>query len=169
MKTFTLTSPKWEGDIKLTFYDNGFLQQAEFPEVVDRKSMEYFATHFPLHISVLQHYRENSRVVITQLKSDTSFDAFWELYNQKRGSKPVAEQYWEGVKRTVTKRPITETDREDIMRILRKYVARYRGEKKEFQPLATSFLNQRMWEAELETVKRENEVNLLHLFKTNNQ
>lgn len=109
MTEFTITSTKWESEIRLVFYDNGFLASAELPEVIDRKAMEFFATHFPTHVSVLDFIREN------------------------------------------------------IMITLDKYVRRYSGTKKEFQPLASTFLNQRMWEAELES-GRKDEFSLLHLF-----
>lgn len=163
MTEFTITSTKWESEIRLVFYDNGFLASAELPEVIDRKAMEFFATHFPTHVSVLDFIRENSRATITRIALDTKFETFWERYAKKVGSKELARQYWDGEKKTITKRPVTLTDRENIMITLDKYVRRYSGTKKEFQPLASTFLNQRMWEAELES-GRKDEFSLLHLF-----
>lgn len=163
MTEFTITSAKWESEIKLVFYDNGFLASAELPEVIDRKAMVFFATHFPTHLSVLDYIRENSHATITRIALDTSFEKFWEKYARKVGSKELARQYWDGEKKTITKRPITITDRENVMIMIDKYVRRYSGTRKEFQPLASTFLNQRMWEAELEIGKKE-EFNLLHLF-----
>lgn len=163
MIEYTITSGKWESEIRLAFYDCGFLAKAEFPEVIDRKAMEFFATHFPSHISVLDYIRENSRATITRIALDTKFETFWEKYAKKFGSKELARQYWEGEKKTITKRPVTLTDRENIMGMIDKYARRFGGDKKEFQPLASTFLNQRMWEAELEA-GRNSEFNLLHLF-----
>jgi hypothetical protein len=49
--------------------------------------------------------------------------------------------------------------------MLKRYTYRYRGPKKEFQPLASSFLHSRMWEAELESKPRHQEVDLLKLIQ----
>jgi len=161
MTRYTLVSDKWEGEIALSFYDNGYLAAAELPEVIDRKAAEFFATSFPMHESVLDHYRAHSKVRITRLQEDTSFEAFWGKYGRKAGSKELARQYWEGEKKTLNKRPVTQTDREDVMGMVGRYVHRHQGAKKEFQPLATSFLHGRMWEAELESTPRKSEVDLV--------
>ncbi|SDC53387.1 hypothetical protein [Williamwhitmania taraxaci] len=160
MTCYTLTSDKWEGDITLVFHDNGFLATAELPEVFDLKAAEFFAIHFPMHESVLKFYREHSRAKITLLQADTSFDGFWDTYGKKAGSKELARLYWDGDKKTINRRPITLTDREAIMGMVARYSRRYQGEKKEYQPLATSFLHGRMWEAELESNPRKQEVDL---------
>ena len=161
---FTLQSPKWEGEIRLKYHDNGFLASAEMPEVINVESAKHMATIFPLHISVLRWFRENTPVKITQIAADTSFDTFWRVYNQRRGSKIRAEMYWDGIKKTLNRRPVTLADKEDIMRMVKKYEFRYRGAKKEFQPLASTFLNERMWEREMESGSR-NEIDLLKLIE----
>lgn len=164
MTEYTLTSPKWEGEIRLKYYDNGYLQSVDMPEVIDRKSAEYLAAHFPCHEVVLDWYRKETKVTITAIALDLSFDSFWETYNMKRGSKESARLYWDGEKKTINRRPVTLTDRQAIMSMVKRYTHRYQGSKKEFQPLATSFLHARMWEAELENTPRKSEFNLLNLF-----
>lgn len=162
---YTLQSPKWEGEIRLKYHDNGHLAEAIMPEVINVDAARHMATIFPLHESVLNWYRKNTTTVkITQLAADTSFENFWKTYNQKRGSKIRAMQYWDGEKRTLNRRPITVTDREDIMRMLKHYAARYRGPKKEYQPLASTFLHERMWESEIET-EPKTQVDLLKLIE----
>lgn len=169
MTEYTLTSPKWEGEIRLKFYDNGYLQSAEMPEVIDKKSAEYLASVFPCHEMVLDWFREHSKVTVTLIDMDTSFESFWDQYNKKRGSKDNAQLYWDGLKLTINRRPITLTDRQDIMRMIKRYVHRYQGEKKEFQPLATSFLHERQWVSELENTPRKSEFNLLSLINNPKQ
>ena len=164
MTEYTLTSPKWEGEIRLRFHDNGYLQSAEMPEVIDRKSAEFLASHFPCHEAVLGWLKEHTKATVTLIALDITFDAFWETYNQKRGSKENARLYWDGEKKTVNRRPITLTDRQAIMGMVKRYTHRYQGEKKEYQPLATSFLHGRMWESELENTPRKGEFNLMSLF-----
>jgi len=158
MTDYTLTSAKWEGFIGLTYHETGFIAKATYPEVMDRDSLLWFSTHFPVHESMLDWIRNNSGAKVVKVDVPVTFDAFWEKYNNKRGSKELARMYWDGEKRTITKRPITLPDRQDVMKMLSSYVYRYQGAKKEFQPLASSFLNQRMWEGELETVKRKPEL-----------
>lgn len=71
-----------------------------------------------------------------------------------------------GGKRTLNKRPVTEADRQVIMRVVKRFAYRYQGSKKEYQPLATTFLNQRLWETEAENV-RTAEFDLTTLKQTN--
>lgn len=169
MADFTMLSPKWEGEVKFSYYENGFIRSAEFPEVIDRKAAEFFSTHFPVHESQIEFFRTSNTVKITRIAADLTFEAFWDAYGRKAGSKEQARQYWDGEKRTLNKRPITETDRADIMGMVKMYSFRYQGAKKEFQPLATSFLHGRVWEAELENSPRKHEVNLLSLFTKQGQ
>jgi hypothetical protein len=161
---FALTSPKWEGEIRLKYHHNGYLEKAKMPEVIDINVAKHMATRFPLHISILAWFKQNTKVKITEIEQPTNFDAFWEAYNKKVGSRINAQLYWDGDKKTLNKRPITEADRQLIMKVVKRYTFRYQGAKKEFQPLATTFLNQRLWECEAENV-RENEVDLLKLIE----
>lgn len=154
---YALTSPKWEGELRLEYWPNGQLKAAMLPEVFDAQSLMYLSQHFPVHTEFIEWYKKNTSAKITQIVQPVTFDDFWELYNKKTGTKELARQYWEGEKRTLNKRPITDTDRQAIMQILPRYVARYRGEKKDYQPLASSFLHQRHWEAEAENAPRQNE------------
>lgn len=154
MINYSITSVKWEGEIKLSYYPNGLLAKAELPDTLRVADAEYLATHFPVTDNLIDWYRKNSNAIIRLIENDTSFDAFWAKYNQKRGSKEVARMYWEGSKKTINKRPITSTDRHDIINILDIYLKRFPPSKKEFQPLATSFLHERYWEAESENMVR---------------
>jgi len=160
---FTLQSDKWEGEIRLKYHANGFLESATMPEVIDVKAAQHLSGIFPVHISVLRWFRDNTLVRITEIDQDVSFEQFWQTYNRKEGSKIRAMQYWEGHKNTLNRRPVTLTDRRDIMSILKKYVSRFPGDKKQFQPLASTFLHERMWESELE--KAKNSIDLLKLIE----
>lgn len=158
MTEYTLTSSKWEGFISLKYHDSGFVSSAEYPEVMDRESLLWFSSHFPVHETMLEWISRNSTAKVVKVEVPVTFEAFWSAYGNKRGSKPVAQMLWDGEKRTITKRPITLPDRQDIMKMVKAYSSRYQGEKKEWQPLATSFLNQRLWEGEMETIRRRPEV-----------
>lgn len=162
---FTLSSSKWEGEIRLKFHENGYLASATLPEVMDREALVFIARTFPVHVSVLAYYRERTKARITAVALDTSFEAFWDKYAHKRGSKPLAQQYWEGDKRTITRRPIIEDDRQLIMKVLPRFLSRYPAEKKDFQPLASTYLHQRLWESEAENLKKKDDVDLLKLIE----
>lgn len=161
---YTLASPKWDGEIRLKYHPNGFLAMATLPEVMNVDAAKHMAGIFPIHVSILRWFSENTSVKITEVAADTSFDAFWEKFNKKSGSKIKAQQYWDGQKATLNRRPVGEGDRQDIMRMLPKYLHKFQGAKKDFQPLATTFLHERMWESELEN-SRENKIDLLKLIE----
>jgi hypothetical protein len=154
---YALTSSKWEGEVVLEFHDNGQLKSAQLPEVFDAKSLMFFASNFPVHVNFIPFYKEYTGVKVTEILMDLNFEAFWNAFDKKTGPKPLAQQYWDGDKKTITKRPINDTDRMAIMTMVKRYAARYKGNKKEFQPLASTFLHQRYWESEMETVPRRNE------------
>jgi len=154
---YALTSPKWEGEIRLEYFDNGILKQAQFTEVIDVKAAMFMATHFPLQINLLTWLQENTQVKVIEILATVSFTEFWEAYNKKLGSKELARQYWEGEKRTLNKRPVNDTDRMAIMRMVKRFESKYKGEKKDYQPLASSFLHQRYWESESENTPKKNE------------
>lgn len=160
-----MSSSKWEGEIRLKFHENGYLASATLPEVIDKEALVFIARTFPVHVSVLAYYRERTKARITAVALDTSFEAFWDRYSHKRGSKPLAQQYWDGQKRTITRRPINEEDRQIIMRVLPRFLYRYPPEKKDFQPLASTYLHQRLWESEVENLKKKDDVDLLKLIE----
>ncbi len=151
---YIMSSSKWEGAIELEYHDNGYLAQARFPEVIDIQVIYWFATHMPTTVFMLDWFREHTGAKIEEYIGELTFDEFWNAYDKKTGSKEMARQLWEGSKKTINKRPINYTDRANIMRVIKRYIARYQCEKKEFQPLATTFLYQRRWESELEALQK---------------
>lgn len=166
---YTLTSSKWEGEIRLKYHENGYLAQATMPDVIDKEAALFIARTYPVHISVLRHYRDKTKAKITAVALDTTFEAFWDKYGKKIGSKELARQYWDGDKKTITRRPINEEDRQTIMRTLPRFLFRYPLHKKEWQPLATTYLNQRLWESEAEAGRNTKEVDLLKLIEERRQ
>ena len=146
MKTFSITSPKWEGEILLSYNELGNLEQANLPEVISADVLLWFAQHFPITTDILEWVRKNSGGKITEVIK-IEFSDFWNLYDKKEGSKPKAQMLWDGEIKTCNKRPITTDDRLQIMQVLPRYVAKHKGENKEFQRLATTFLHGRYWES----------------------
>jgi hypothetical protein len=154
MRKFSVTSDRWEGEMTFEYYDNERLAQSRWPEVINFKALEWFVNHNPVAIRILEWVANNAPVKVTEIFEPIDFENFWELYDKKTGSKEMARQYWDGEKKTINKRPITEVDRQNIIKILKRYTAKYKGEQKTFQPLSTSFLHQRNWESELEAVEK---------------
>lgn len=65
------------------------------------------------------------------------FDEFWTAYDKKEGSKIDTLKKWE---------KLTDNERSLIMAGIKHYAKSFR--EKQYQPLATTFLNQKRWEAE---------------------
>lgn len=164
---YIIESPKWEGEIRVCYHDNGSIASITFPDVIDRESLLWWATHCPVTHDFMDYLRTKTKARITLVPEKLDFDTFWNRYNKKTGSKALAQQYWDGEKRTITRRPVADADRINIMRILGRYVSRYAGAKKEYQPLASTFLHERMWEAEVEAEnqRRKSEVSLLDMYQ----
>ena len=155
MRKFSITSQKWENEIILQYYDNGTIFSIEMPEVIDVNALMWWATHLPVTLDLLDYVKSKSNARFIEIV-EIDFIHFWNVYDKKEGSKDLAEQYWDGAKKTMNKRPISEDEKMQIMAILPKYTARFKGEKKQFQPLASTFLNQRAWVAELERADNSN-------------
>jgi len=151
MKRFVISSAKLPGDIVLEYNIDGNLLRAEFPEDMSVDSCMFFFKNMPMHTEILMAMKERFKMNVTEVR-DYSFDAFWEAYKYKVGSKDICRSLWEGNTKTCNKRPVGELDREQIMAILPRYVKKLG--KSEFRKMPETFLRQRIWVAEYEnTIK----------------
>jgi len=153
MKRFVISSAKLPGDIVLEYNIDGNLLRAEFPEDMTVEQVMFFHKTFPTHVAILDEMKVRFKLNVTEVR-DYSFEAFWEAYKHKVGSKDMVIQYWEGYKKSINKRPISELDREQIMSILPRYVKKY-ASKPDFQPMPQTFLHQRLWVAEYENTFKD--------------
>jgi len=153
MRTFSITSPKWEGEILLSYNELGNFDSAKFPEVISADVLVWLSGHFPMTTDILEWVRNNSKGKITEVIKIEFID-FWNLYNKKEGSKKKAELLWDGIAKTCNKRPIITEDKLQIMQVLPRFVMKYK-QNNEFQPLATTFLNERRWEALVEAQNKD--------------
>jgi len=155
---YEMTSNKWTGAIKLDYHDNGNLSKAEMPEIIDPASLVWLMSHFPAHEDAIGWLINNTNATITNVDAVMSFDEFWDTYAHKVGSKDEARMYWDNNKKTITKQPMSDTDKINIAKILPAFVGRHSGAKKEFQPLATTFLHGRLWVSEIERLPVNNNI-----------
>lgn len=95
MKTFVLTSTRFEGSVEYTFNDegqlDGFSIQANFTEVQRIWFYERLPTHLD-HLTKLSNL--SNTMTIEEVDPDLSFDAFWLKYNHKVGNKKRSEMLW---------------------------------------------------------------------------
>lgn len=68
------------------------------------------------------------------------FNIFWDLYSKKKGDKDAAEKKWHQLKFEI---------QDKIIKMLPAFKAEIKD--KQFQPLPTTFLNQKRWQDELDT------------------
>jgi hypothetical protein len=70
-------------------------------------------------------------------KVNIAFGVFWDSYGKKAGSKKKAKEYWH---------KLSDEDRQTVMAHLQQYV--YSFDDIQYQPYATTFLNQRYFDSE---------------------
>ena len=82
---------------------------------------------------------------------NVSFDTFWSVYPRKAGKTPAAKKWPK----------LNNTDRDSVMAFLAKNP--YRGRDPQYIPHATTFLNQRRWEDEIDAPTKNNDHEELYL------
>lgn len=85
----------------------------------------------------------------TKDKPTIEFESFWDAYDKKVGSKKKAKKYWYD---------LSDSERERIMKYIKNYKASFKDS--QFQPYATTFLNQKYFEAEEYETNKSNSVKI---------
>ena len=158
MKRYSIYSliGKWDGAIKLSYFDSETIASIEFPEAASNDTLLYFSESLPITLdlfkALLVSRPDKIRAVdcSEQVTMDLSFDNFWKSYGKYRGSKDEVAKLWYGDKKTKAGVRITDQDQRDILTILPKYLLDFSGEQNKYLPLPHTFLCQRLWIAELE-------------------
>jgi len=154
MRKFCVTSSNLNGEIVISYNEKGQIINAAFTDDANISSLFWIAQHFPVEIEILEWLKTEKLAKVTEI-IEIEFDHFWNAYDKKEGSKALIMQYWYKEKKTINKRPISDEERMQIMTILPRYVQRFKGEQKKYQPLASTFLNERLWEAEYERLQND--------------
>ena len=133
---YELTSPKINGSIILWFDDRtGQLSKAEIDCELEVVQMQFLASMFPVHIDMLNVYKEKKTFTIRMLEEKPTFEAFWDKY-EKKENKIDAQNAWGKLKSIDQQRAIA-------------YIKRYDSilSRDGYRPkmLAASYLNKRLW------------------------
>ena len=98
MLTFQLHSKTLDSEVQLTYDNNGrikgILLLAETITVDESTRVNWFAT-VPSTVGQMKAVALKNKLVITEIKTDISFEAFWKQYEDKLGSKKKARTSWE--------------------------------------------------------------------------
>lgn len=92
MRTFEISSPKYLGELRFTFRRN-VLIDFDNKSALNLKQIECFEKDFPFTLERLEKLIKLYSFKVKEV-SDYSFDAFWNLYNYKKGNKDRAEKLW---------------------------------------------------------------------------
>ncbi len=89
---YAITSPLLDGCITLEYYnDTGMLAQATFDFELKQDQAEWFAKHFPIHVSLVEKVTKSGTV--TKCDDEPTFDVFWQKYGNMVG-KIAAQKAW---------------------------------------------------------------------------
>lgn len=133
---YAITSPMLDGCITLEYYkDSGMIAQATFDFELKQDQAEWFAKHFPVHVSLVEKVTKNGTV--TRCDTEPQFADFYRKYGNKTG-KIAAERAWKKLK-----------DHEKVIAI--KNIPMYKRELKPYQDMlmpATYLNNKRFMDFE---------------------
>lgn len=85
----------------------------------------------------------NKMVKVTEIQSDLSFAAFWELYDYKLGNKERAKQHWN---------KLDDATRQVVMQKVLEYNY-YMAQQTHAKVFAERFLSQKRWENDFKNIK----------------
>lgn len=100
MITYLLTSDNITGEGVYFTYSDGLLVHFDASEGVHPQQVEWLHNNMPLKYSDFAAFKakiEKTKAKIVEVQKDLSFEAFWELYNYKKGKKDSCKRTWEGI------------------------------------------------------------------------
>ncbi|KAF0199010.1 MAG: hypothetical protein FD170_3938 [Bacteroidetes bacterium] len=92
MKTYSLTSPHFTGEVLFQFNDVGLLLSYDAKEAtLSEKQQVYLLRHLPRELSEVKNMLEKSPdAKFEEVKLDITFELFWKRYNAPLNSKKKA-------------------------------------------------------------------------------
>lgn len=92
MKTFIMTSPVFEGEVKFEYDDDtGLLRGLEIPVDMGAVGHNFLLNNLPATLVQMRAFpawlkKMNSQATVTELVREVSFEEFWKRYFAGRGS-----------------------------------------------------------------------------------
>jgi len=137
MKTYSLTSTAFPGEVIFDFDDAGYLVKFDTSGAdLSEQQQLWLLKKMPKHLSRVKQVLENSNTAtLTEINQDVTFDSFWNRYNNKvRSSKKRTLARWNRMSRT---------DRLRAFNFIVKYEATLtNGIEKKY---AETYLNAELW------------------------
>lgn len=137
MKTYSLTSVAFEGEVTFEFDENGLLQRFDMSQAnLSEQQQITVLKRLPRELAEMQRVLGKSDTAkLTEIDTEVSFDAFWNRYDEKiRSSKKKAFKIWNR---------LGKADRFKAFRYIQKYEqSLYAGTAKKY---AETYLNSELW------------------------
>jgi hypothetical protein len=136
---YIIETPRFGGHIIITYADNGILCAFEqHTDISNTAQLMELMSKVPITERSARHLLTNSKVKITQVPTDLSFEAFWNKYDHKVSSKKKCEKIWNAM---------SEADRLLAMIKLTRYNL-WQSQQPTAKPYAETWLHQRRFENE---------------------
>ena len=137
MRKYCITSPQFVGEIYYTFDSLGRLLSMELVGVEEYSTVERIAKTCPPNEAVIVGWRNyhGTKLTVTEVQPDLSFETFYKAYNYKVGKKE-AESAWKRLSDAKKIKAITQ-------------IAKYNhwlGEKGIAKAYASTYLNKERFE-----------------------
>ena len=97
MKTFFLTSSQFSGEIEFVYCPEGYLVFFEYRAQMTEDQRAWLLGNLPRHRNALLQLKAKSKtIILTEVKREVTFDAFWDKYDHKAtSSKKKALAKWD--------------------------------------------------------------------------
>jgi hypothetical protein len=137
MKSYSLTSTTFEGEVIFVFNDENLLQSFDQSGAKLTEAQQVFLLRkLPRDLVDIKEFMKSSpTAVFTETRQDITFEMFWNLYNEKiRSSKKRTLKAWQR---------LTVADQSKAYNFIRKYESSlYPGTQKKY---AETYLNAELW------------------------
>lgn len=119
------------------YNDDGYLISLQITyENMDKKSLDYLASHIPSLVDHVEFYRKMKNVKVSEIPFDTSFERFWDDYAVKAGNKQRSMRLWKALSEDNRIKAIKHISMYD------QFLLQNEGRQKK---LPETYLNQQQW------------------------
>ena len=135
MTTYQMHSKKLSVDYQFKFDDNGMILGFEILDgsVISLEKRRELIQYTPDNIEMLKTFCKKHSIELFEIKTDLSFEYFWKVYANTRGSKPEAIKLWDKMS-------------DNTKNLAIRYIPKYNVQRgTEAQCHATKYLRQQYW------------------------
>jgi hypothetical protein len=138
MKSYILTSTKFEGELYFEYHSNGFLKAFKNDSAMSLEQLAHLQRHFPMGSGdILDLAKSSQNLTLKPLPTDLSFERFWEMYNWKEfSSKATSRKVWD---------KLTEAERVAVLEHIPHYEAQLKKQPGIAKKYAETYLRSGNW------------------------